>query len=266
MHLDLFKRSVPDPAFFIDARGGQVRIFDGNRPMVAQVLAEHFPEAGKMLAEQGDPRGKYPVVVATDTGVEFFMGETWGWRIFRSCRERAEVEFLRARKRGITDPAILINTRGQEERKRRMEGQRQFPEGWEMAHATFAVGSRPRIAGRLSAISRGAAEFVAGGPPPQLPFTVVVVGDQNLVEVFNQAEPEAGDYEDIEEGGADGIGPDDVLDLDVPMKASEGNLLVATRPTTRTEWREFIRRTAGSIPDPDFRRHEQGEFEERAPL
>ncbi len=35
---------------------------------------------------------------------------------------------------------------------------------------------------------------------------------------------------------------------------------------SQEEWREFVRRTAGSITDPTFRRHEQGEYEERKPL
>lgn len=29
------------------------------------------------------------------------------------------------------------------------------------------------------------------------------------------------------------------------------------------QWQAFVRQTAGSIPDPTFRRHEQGEFESR---
>jgi hypothetical protein len=35
---------------------------------------------------------------------------------------------------------------------------------------------------------------------------------------------------------------------------------------SQEEWREFIMRTAGSITDPTFRRHEQGEYEKREPL
>ena len=37
-------------------------------------------------------------------------------------------------------------------------------------------------------------------------------------------------------------------------------------PKTQEEWQDFLRRTAGSVTDPDFRRHDQGEFEERDPL
>ena len=32
---------------------------------------------------------------------------------------------------------------------------------------------------------------------------------------------------------------------------------------TQEEWRDFILSVAGSIPDPSFRRHDQGTFEQR---
>jgi hypothetical protein len=35
---------------------------------------------------------------------------------------------------------------------------------------------------------------------------------------------------------------------------------------TQEEWASFIHRTAGSIADPGFRRHEQGEYEKRTEL
>ncbi|MBY0527716.1 MAG: hypothetical protein K2R98_30240 [Gemmataceae bacterium] len=66
------------------------------------------------------------------------------------------------------------------------------------------------------------------------------------------------------------VGPDGVLHLEVPLGAAEANREVqvvvesAARPRmTQEEWCEFIRTTAGSIADPTFRRHEQGEYEER---
>jgi len=72
------------------------------------------------------------------------------------------------------------------------------------------------------------------------------------------------------------VGPDAVLHLEVPMGADEANrevrIIVEAAgpdtglPRTQEEWQDFIRRTAGSVTDPDFRRHEQGEFEEREPL
>lgn len=37
-------------------------------------------------------------------------------------------------------------------------------------------------------------------------------------------------------------------------------------PSNRDEWLRFIEKTAGSIPDPTFVRHPQGEVEERDPL
>ena len=44
---------------------------------------------------------------------------------------------------------------------------------------------------------------------------------------------------------------------------------VDTRPRaamTQQEWAEFVHRTAGSISDPSFRRHEQGALETRESL
>ena len=35
---------------------------------------------------------------------------------------------------------------------------------------------------------------------------------------------------------------------------------------TQEEWRQFVMRMAGSIPDPTFRRHDQGTFEQRDEL
>ena len=35
---------------------------------------------------------------------------------------------------------------------------------------------------------------------------------------------------------------------------------------TQAEWRSFILEVAGSIPDPSFRRHDQGTFEQRGDL
>jgi hypothetical protein len=41
---------------------------------------------------------------------------------------------------------------------------------------------------------------------------------------------------------------------------------VPPAPMSQEDWRQFIMRTAGSIADPAFRRHEQGEFENREAL
>ncbi|HSI37221.1 MAG: hypothetical protein ACAI43_13690 [Phycisphaerae bacterium] len=37
-------------------------------------------------------------------------------------------------------------------------------------------------------------------------------------------------------------------------------------PASDEEWHAFLRRTAGSIDDPTFFRHPQGEFEQRDPI
>jgi hypothetical protein len=65
----------------------------------------------------------------------------------------------------------------------------------------------------------------------------------------------------------------------VPLGPTEANKTVRVTveliengnvPTTpaqdRDEWLRFIERTAGSITDPTFVRHPQGEYEERDPL
>jgi len=64
-----------------------------------------------------------------------------------------------------------------------------------------------------------------------------------------------------------------VLQLTLPVGLAEANREVqvtvepvSTRIASQEEWRQFIMRTAGSITDPTFRRHEQGEYEEREPL
>jgi hypothetical protein len=72
------------------------------------------------------------------------------------------------------------------------------------------------------------------------------------------------------------VGPDGVLHLDVPMGADGANrevriivedaTPVSSPPRTEQEWQDSLRRIAGSITDPDFRRHEQGKFEGREPF
>lgn len=69
------------------------------------------------------------------------------------------------------------------------------------------------------------------------------------------------------------IGGDGVLRLNVPMPpvdaGREVRVIVEAAPLpllTQEEWRASIMRLAGSISDPTFRRHEQGEHQERDPL
>jgi hypothetical protein len=69
------------------------------------------------------------------------------------------------------------------------------------------------------------------------------------------------------------VGPDGVLQLTLPLERADANREVRVTvepvgppPMSQEEWRQFILRTAGSIPDPTFRRHEQGSYEERDPL
>lgn len=69
------------------------------------------------------------------------------------------------------------------------------------------------------------------------------------------------------------VGADGILHLSVPIGKAEADLEVevtidAVRPpaVTPEEWRSFILTTAGSVTDPTFVRHEQGEYEQREAL
>lgn len=69
------------------------------------------------------------------------------------------------------------------------------------------------------------------------------------------------------------VGADGVLTLRIPIGSQDANQEVlitveaaAQRPLDREEWRRFLCQTAGSISDPTFKRHEQGEFEQREAL
>jgi hypothetical protein len=71
------------------------------------------------------------------------------------------------------------------------------------------------------------------------------------------------------------VGADGVLRLNVPIGASaaDGEVEVTIEAArvgppsmTQEEWRDFVLTTAGSITDPSFVRHEQGEYERREEL
>ncbi len=67
------------------------------------------------------------------------------------------------------------------------------------------------------------------------------------------------------------IGPDGVLRLSLPvgieMAGREVEVVIepAGPRMSPEEWRESILESGGRITDPTFRRHEQGEYEERDP-
>ena len=69
------------------------------------------------------------------------------------------------------------------------------------------------------------------------------------------------------------IGADGVLHVTVPVSAADANreVQVTIDPVsppllTPEDWRSFVLATAGSITDPSFVRHEQGEYERREEL
>lgn len=66
------------------------------------------------------------------------------------------------------------------------------------------------------------------------------------------------------------IDSDGMLRVAVPMEFANAdqNVQVTIEPTkctqmTAEQWRDWIRKTAGSITDPTFQRHDQGVFEVR---
>ena len=69
------------------------------------------------------------------------------------------------------------------------------------------------------------------------------------------------------------VGADGVLHIRVPMGAGDAGRQVQVTidpvgpsPMTQEEWRNFVLSTAGSITDPSFVRHEQGQYEHREEL
>ena len=63
-----------------------------------------------------------------------------------------------------------------------------------------------------------------------------------------------------------------VLNLSIPLGAAEANREVRViiqsldDVISDEQWQKFVNETAGSIADPTFQRHAQGEFEQRDEL
>ncbi len=70
------------------------------------------------------------------------------------------------------------------------------------------------------------------------------------------------------------VGADGVLSVIVPLDESDANreVTVTIEPVaakstmTPEEWRAWVMSMAGCVTDPSFRRHEQGEYEQREAL
>lgn len=69
------------------------------------------------------------------------------------------------------------------------------------------------------------------------------------------------------------VGADGILQLAVPIgkEVADQEVTVTIDPPsphvmTQDEWRQFILSTAGSVTDPTFVRHEQGNYERRENL
>lgn len=65
------------------------------------------------------------------------------------------------------------------------------------------------------------------------------------------------------------VGADGILQLSIPVGTDEANrevqVTIESGPTAMSEevWRQWVEKMAGSIADPTFRRHEQGEYQEK---
>jgi len=69
------------------------------------------------------------------------------------------------------------------------------------------------------------------------------------------------------------VGADGILHITVLMGKADADREVQVTidpagppPMTQEEWRDFVLTTAGSITDPSFVRHEQGQYERREEL
>ncbi len=71
------------------------------------------------------------------------------------------------------------------------------------------------------------------------------------------------------------VGSDGFLHISVPIGKEDADrdvqvtidpVPVGPSSMTQEEWQEFVLSTAGSITDPSFVRHEQGEYERREEL
>ena len=69
-------------------------------------------------------------------------------------------------------------------------------------------------------------------------------------------------------------GPDGIVHLDAGVPGADvratleidSNTAAKTDEERRVEWQAFVKRTAGSIQNPTFRRHPQPDFQRREPL
>ena len=70
------------------------------------------------------------------------------------------------------------------------------------------------------------------------------------------------------------VGSDGVLTVKVPLGPQDANqdVLITVQPAPASsqangaDWKRFIDQTAGSISDPTFQRHDQGQYEKRESL
>ena len=119
------------------------------------------------------------------------MDATFGQRVYRSVRERAETEYIKAVEQGIVQPVILVDARDQDDRRARAEARDELPNELPLVHVGITIGPRAQIAAELVSVSRKAAEDLANSYKPGRPFTVVVISktDRGHVEIFDEPDP-----------------------------------------------------------------------------
>jgi len=98
----------------------------------------------------------------------------------------------------------------------------------------------------------------------------VIMGESaQVVTIFGSMTVESFEY-------SSRVGADGALDLHVNLGPAQANREVRivvqpveikpTQKMSQEEWVEFIKSTAGSIDDPTFIRHDQGQFEDRGEI
>jgi hypothetical protein len=113
---------------------------------------------------------------------------TFGERVLRSCFERIETDYLKAVKHSLIDPAVMVDARTDEHRRRRLDPVPD-PEGLPRAYIRIKVDARSKIAQEVRVIDPEAGALIAADPDPKSPFTIVVLSDGGIVEIFQRPEP-----------------------------------------------------------------------------
>jgi hypothetical protein len=150
-------------------RGWPFDVSASPRSEVIEWLSESCPGADELVASP-DPTRPMTVVIAADGLSVFDCTADWAYAnpahriIVQTCLEGAEMEWLRARERGMTDPAIELIEVAEVEPGKLKVG--------------TAVSERSDLIEKLRPIAGAAAERLSFPPPPHTPLTIVVETDE----------------------------------------------------------------------------------------